>query len=103
MPALDALEGKLGGPRFEVVAVNIDTRDSAKPRAWLDEVGVKQLAYYGDPSARVFQDLKQVGRVLGLPTTLLVDGAGCEIGTAAGPAEWASQDGIRLIEAALGS
>jgi thiol-disulfide isomerase/thioredoxin len=102
MPALDALEGKLGGPRFEVVAVNIDTRDSAKPRAWLDEVGVNRLAYYGDPSARVFQDLKQIGRALGLPTTLLVDGAGCEIGTAAGPAEWASQDGIRLVEAALG-
>jgi thiol-disulfide isomerase/thioredoxin len=103
MPALDALEAKLGGPRFEVVAVNIDTRDSAKPRAWLDEVGVKRLAYFGDPSARVFQDLKQIGRALGLPTTLLVDGAGCEIGTAAGPAEWASQDGIRLVEAALGS
>ena len=51
----------------------------------------------------MFQDLKQVGRALGLTTTLLVDGAGCEIGTAAGPAEWASQDGIRLIEAALGS
>ena len=102
MPALDELEGMLGGPRFEVVAVNIDTRDSAKPRAWLDEIGVKRLTYYGDPSARVFQDLKQIGRALGLPTTLLVDGAGCEIGTAAGPAQWASQDGIRLVEAALG-
>jgi thiol-disulfide isomerase/thioredoxin len=102
MPALDALEGMLGGPRFEVVAVNIDTRDSAKPRAWLNEVGVSRLAYYGDPSARVFQDLKQVGRALGLPTTLLVDPAGCEIGTAAGPAEWASDDGFKLVRAALG-
>ena len=36
MPALDALEGKLGGERFEVVAVNIDTRDSNKPHAWLE-------------------------------------------------------------------
>ncbi len=27
MPALDALEGDLGGPNFQVVAVNIDTRD----------------------------------------------------------------------------
>ena len=102
MPALDALEGTLGSPSFEVVAVNIDTRDPAKPRAWLDEVGVNRLAYYGDQSARVFQDLKQVGRALGLPTTLLVDPSGCEIGTAAGPAEWASQDGVRLVRAALG-
>src|SRR3954465_8084595 len=44
MPALDALQVKLGGPRFEVVAVNIDTRDPAKPRAWLKEVGVTRLA-----------------------------------------------------------
>jgi thiol-disulfide isomerase/thioredoxin len=101
MPALDALEGALGGERFEVVAVNIDTRDSRKPHAWLDEVGVNRLAYYADPSAKVFQDLKLAGRAFGLPTTVLVDPAGCEIGTAAGPAEWASDDGIKLMRAAL--
>ena len=61
MPALDALEGSLGGPGFEVVAVNIDTRDPDKPRAWLKEVGIGRLAYYADPSAKVFQDLKIVG------------------------------------------
>ena len=51
---------KLGGPHFEVVAVNIDTRDPDKPRAWLKEVGIDRLAYYADPSAKVFQDLKTV-------------------------------------------
>jgi thiol-disulfide isomerase/thioredoxin len=102
MPALDTLEGTLGGDRFEVVAVNIDTRDPAKPHAWLQEVGVNKLAYYADPSAQVFQDLKLVGRAFGLPTTVLVDPAGCEIGTVAGPAEWASQDGISLVRAAIG-
>jgi thiol-disulfide isomerase/thioredoxin len=102
MPALDALEGALGGDRFEVVAVNIDTRDSAKPHAWLAGVGVNRLAYYADPSAKVFQDLKLIGRAFGLPTTVLIDPAGCEIGTAAGPAEWASDDGVKLVRAALG-
>jgi hypothetical protein len=33
---------------------------------------------------------------------MLVDPHGCEIGTIAGPAEWASDDAIKLIEAALG-
>jgi thiol-disulfide isomerase/thioredoxin len=103
MPALEALEEKLGGPRFEVVAVNIDTRDPDKPRAWLKEVGIDRLAYYADPSAKVFQDLKVVGRAAGMPTTLLVDPAGCELGTVAGPAEWASDDAIRLVTAALKS
>jgi thiol-disulfide isomerase/thioredoxin len=102
MPALDALQGKLGGPDFEVVAVNIDTRDADKPRAWFKEVGINRLAYYADPNAKVFQDLKQVGKAYGMPTTLLIDPAGCEIATLAGPAEWASADAIRLVNAALG-
>ncbi|MPZ39926.1 MAG: redoxin family protein [Rhizobiales bacterium] len=102
MPALDALQAKLGGSDFEVVAVNIDTRDPDKPRTWLKEVGIKRLAYYADPAAKVFQDLKQVGKAFGMPTTILVDGAGCEIGTLAGPAEWASADAVKLVSAALG-
>jgi len=101
MPALDSLEGKLGGPAFEVVAVNIDTRDAEKPRAWLKEVGIGRLGYYADTSAKVFQDLKITGRAAGMPTTVLVDPAGCEIGTMSGPAEWASEDAVRLVTAAL--
>ena len=101
-PTLDALEQKLGSPDFQVVAVNIDTRDAEKPKAFLKEIGVKGLAYYADPSAKSFQDLKAVGRAFGMPTTLLVDPNGCEIGTIAGPAEWASDDAVKMIKAALG-
>jgi len=101
MPALAGLEKKLGGDRFEVVAVNIDTRDLDKPQAWLREVGVSGLNYYADPSAKVFQDLKVIGKALGMPTTLLVDPAGCELGTMAGPAEWDSEDAVKLVTAAV--
>jgi thiol-disulfide isomerase/thioredoxin len=101
MPALDALQAKLGGPAFEVVAVNIDTRDPDKPKNWLKEAGVNRLNYYADPSAKVFQELKVVGRALGMPTTLLVDPSGCEIATIAGPAEWGSDDAVKLVSAAL--
>lgn len=101
MPALEALEQKLGGPNFEVVTVNIDTRDLDKPKTWLKEVGVSKLNYYADPAAKTFQDLKAIGRAFGMPTTMLVSPEGCEIGTIAGPAEWASDDAVKLIEAAL--
>jgi thiol-disulfide isomerase/thioredoxin len=101
MPALDALEQRLGGPEFQVVAINIDTRNPEKPKAFLKEVGVTKLDYYADPNARAFQDLKEVGRAFGMPTTLLVDPQGCEIGSIAGPAEWASDDAIKLIQAAI--
>jgi thiol-disulfide isomerase/thioredoxin len=102
MPALNALEDKLGGPDFEVVAVNIDTRDPDKPRTWLRDIGVGHLAYYSDANAKVFQDLKAVGKAIGMPTTLLVDPNGCEIASLAGPAEWASADGVKLVSAAMG-
>ena len=102
MPALDALQNKLGAPDFEVVAVNIDTRNLDKPKSWLREVGVDHLAYYSDPNAKVFQDLKAVGKAIGMPTTLIVDPNGCELASLAGPAEWASDDGVKLVSAALG-
>jgi thiol-disulfide isomerase/thioredoxin len=102
MPALDALQAKLGGTEFEVVAVNIDTRALDKPKAWLNEIGVNRLAYYSDSSAKIFQDLKAIGRAFGMPTTVLIDPAGCEIGYLAGPAEWASEEALKLVQAALG-
>jgi thiol-disulfide isomerase/thioredoxin len=102
MPALDALQDKLGSPQFEVVAVNIDTRNLDKPKTWLHGIGVGHLAYYSDANAKVFQDLKVAGKAIGMPTTLLIDPNGCEIASLSGPAEWASADGLKLINAALG-
>jgi thiol-disulfide isomerase/thioredoxin len=102
MPALDELQGKLGGPKFEVVAINIDTRDPEKPKNFLKDTNLTQLGFFTDAKARVFQDLKAAGRAIGMPTSVLVDGKGCEIATIAGPAEWASDDAITLIKAASG-
>src|SRR2546426_10156802 len=62
MPALDALQGRLGGPNFEVVAVNIDTRALDKPQAWLKEVGINRLGVFAGPCAKVFQDLQAAGQ-----------------------------------------
>jgi thiol-disulfide isomerase/thioredoxin len=101
MPALDALQAKLGGADFEVVSINIDTRDPDKPKDWLKHVGIHTLAYYADNSAKVFQDLKAVGKAFGMPTTLIVDPNGCELASLAGPAEWASDDAVKLVAAAL--
>jgi len=101
MPALDALQQKLGSASFEVVSVNIDTRNLDRPKTWLAEVGIKTLAYYADSQAKIFQDLKTIGRAFGMPTTVLIDPQGCELATIAGPADWASKDATALIEAAL--
>jgi hypothetical protein len=35
-----------------------------------------------------------------MPTSVLVDGHGCEIATISGPADWGSDDALKLIAAA---
>lgn len=101
MPALNNLQTRLGSNDFQVVAINIDTRDAEKPKAFLADGNLTALGYFTDRSAKVFQDLKGVGRALGMPTSVLIDSKGCEIATIAGPAEWDSGDAVKLIEAAL--
>jgi thiol-disulfide isomerase/thioredoxin len=101
MPALESLQTKLGGKDFEVVAINIDTRDAEKPKNFLKEANLTRLGYFADQKAKVFQDLKNIGKALGMPTSVLMDTQGCEIATLAGPAEWASEDAIKLIKAAM--
>lgn len=101
MPALESLQKQVGGAEFEVVAVNIDTRNFEKPKAFLAEIGVSALGYYADPSARIFQDLKAAGRAFGMPTTLVIDREGCELAWLAGPAEWASDEALTFVRAAI--
>jgi len=100
MPALDRLQTEAGGADFEVVALNIDTSRLEKRQQFLSEIGVKSLKFYADPSADVFQTLKRAGKVVGLPTTILIDADGCELGTLAGAAAWDSSDALRLVAAA---
>jgi hypothetical protein len=111
MPALDRLQSALGGPdttarhpAFQVVAVNLDTGASASAeseQAFLSQVGVTQLPLYRDPHLSLTRELKRRGLVFGLPTTILVDGRGCEIGTAEGGIAWDSTDAQSLITAAI--
>jgi len=102
MPALDRLQGMFGSNDFAVMAVNIDTARLDRPKAFLHEIGVKNLKLYTDNTAAAFQALKQAGKVLGLPTTILIGKDGCEIGTMAGPAQWDSEDALALLNAIQG-
>ncbi|MCJ2075928.1 TlpA family protein disulfide reductase [Methylobacterium sp. E-016] len=102
MPALDRLEAALGGKDFAVVAINLDTRNLDRPPVWMRDNGIARLAYYADPGGRVLPAVQRDTGSPGLPTTLLVDPAGCTIGVMKGPAEWSSPDGLALIRAALG-
>ena len=54
MPALDSLQAKLGGTDFEVVAINIDTRDPEKPKNFLKDANLTRLGYFNDAESQGF-------------------------------------------------
>jgi thiol-disulfide isomerase/thioredoxin len=97
MPALDRLQKELGSDRFEVVALSVDRQGVAASKKFLDETKVSNLKLYVESTS------KSIGllRAPGLPTTILIDGEGREIGRLAGPAEWDSADAKKLIQSVL--
>ena len=101
MPALDQLQAARGSEDFEVVAINIDSGAEGKPRAFLDEIGITDLAFYRDETIGVFNDMKRHGLAIGLPVTLLVDEQGCVLASMNGPAHWDGNDAGRLVDQAL--
>ena len=94
MPTLDRLQATLGGPDFEVVALSIDRGGTDVVRKFFAETGVQKLAMYVDKSGREMRDLG----VVGLPTTLLVDRKGQEVGRLIGPAEWDAPEVVEFIK-----
>ena len=101
MPALETLQREMGGERFSVVPVSVDLGDDAKPKAFYAETGLKDLPFFHDGSMGIFNALKKRSLAIGMPTTLLVDEAGCHVAVMHGPAEWDSPDGLAVVDALL--
>ena len=93
MPSLDRLEVALGGTDFEVVALSVDRSGAAVVLPFLEKLGVGALEIYLDTSSRVLRTLG----INGLPTTILIDRDGSEVGRVVGPAEWDSDEAVALI------
>ncbi len=97
MPALDRLQKQLGSDKFQVVALAVDKAGLEGARKFLKDNGINTLKLFADPTARDGTKLK----VIGMPTTILIDSSGREIGRLIGPAAWDSAQAKRLIEAFL--
>lgn len=96
MPSLDRLQAELGGDDLEVVALAVDRGDISKITGFYEELGLTNLTIYHDPTAKAGRTL----RAPGLPTTLVIDREGNEIGRVLGDAEWDGDDVITLLKAA---
>jgi thiol-disulfide isomerase/thioredoxin len=93
MPTLDRLQAALVGPDFEVVALSIDRQGRPVVADFYKELGLRRLGIYIDPSGKAPRELN----ALGVPTTLLIDREGKEVGRLLGPAEWDSPEMVAFI------
>ena len=99
MPTLDRLQTRLGGPDFQVVALSIDREGVDVVRDFYAELDLQALRIYVDTSTMAPINLN----VLGVPTTLLLDGNGREIGRYTGPTEWDVEAVVSAIRERLGA
>jgi len=101
MPALQTLQTTLGNADFAVVAINIDRHNPEKTRAFLQQKNITSLSAFVDSEGNTLRELKAIGRAIGMPSSVLVDGQGCEIASLTGAAEWAGNDALTVIRAAI--
>ncbi len=97
MPDLLKLKQDFGGADFDLVPVSIDRGGPTKPRKFLNQINAQDLGLYQGPSSETAGPLK----AFGMPTTVLFDRQGREIGRLVGPADWASDEAKALIKAAI--
>lgn len=99
MPALDRLQQDLGGERFAVVTVATGRNPAIAIDRFFEEADLRVLPRYLDPK----QELAREMAVFGLPTSMVLDEEGREIGRLRGEADWGQPEAVELIRAIIGS
>lgn len=97
MPALDRLQADLGGVEFAVVTLSIDRGGINSIGKFYAATGVTHLAKYVDTSGHVLRGLGAIG----LPTTLVIDRTGSEIGRVVGAVEWDAPETVAFLRSVI--
>ena len=97
MPTLDRLQTALGGPDFEVLTLSINRNGLETVKKFYVDNGIQHLAIYIDTSGKANFELATAG----LPTTLLIDRQGQELGRLVGPAEWDAPDMVAFLRSII--
>ena len=97
MPSLDQLQASLPRDKFVVLPISLDGPSKAKVAPFYKDRNLSHLGIYYDKGRKAMS-------VLGvslLPTSILVDPAGRELGRLEGDADWDTPEGTALMKAAL--
>jgi hypothetical protein len=98
MPSLDRLQAEMPRDRFLVIPISLDGPSRPKVAPFYKEQGLTSLRIYYDKGRKAMSTL---GVTL-LPTSILVDPDGRELGRLEGDADWDTPEGIALMRAAMG-
>jgi len=97
MPSLDRLQAMMRDDGLEVLALSLDRKGADVVRKFYQKTGLKNLRILIDQRSKVFREFN----VSGLPTTVLINAGGEEVGRVIGAAEWDSSNAITLIRECL--
>lgn len=98
MPQLDRLNARLAGDGIRVLALSEDRGGARLVKKFYDVNRIQNLDVLVDDGGKVLRELK----VRGLPTTVLIDVDGREVGRALGAAEWDSDAIVIFLRRCLG-
>ena len=97
MPSLDQLQAEMPRGRFLVIPISLDGPSKPKVAPFYKEQKLNNLGIFYDKGRKAMSVLN----VSLLPTSILVDPAGRELGRLEGDADWDTPEGIALMRAAL--
>jgi thiol-disulfide isomerase/thioredoxin len=97
MPSLDRLQAAMPKDKFLVLPISLDGPSKPKVAPFYKEQKLGSLGIYFDKGRKAMSVL---GVTL-LPTSILVDAGGRELGRLEGDADWDTPEGIALMKAAL--
>jgi len=97
MPSLDRLQAAMPKDRFKILPLSIDGPTRPKVAPFYKEQKLGRLGMYFDKGRKAMQGLD----VTLLPTSILVDPSGRELGRIEGDADWDMPESIALMKAAL--
>tara|TARA_Y100000768_G_scaffold292841_1_gene226749 strand:+ start:17 stop:550 length:534 start_codon:yes stop_codon:yes gene_type:complete len=92
MPSLEKLAQDL--PQIDVYPINMEPPNKLRVRDWLQDIGVVSLNTYFDPKL----DLAKKFKLIGMPTTVLLDKDGNEFGRIMGEFNFNEKNFINLLK-----
>ncbi|MDD5587007.1 MAG: TlpA disulfide reductase family protein [Alphaproteobacteria bacterium] len=99
MPSLNRLQALMGPRNLSVIALSVDREGSVAVPAFYRRNNLNQLKVYWDSTGTALRRL----HLRGIPTTLLINPNGQEIGRVASHVDWTREDNLAFLSRMIGA